>query len=116
MASGRRQSPPFALILVPTNRDMPIAACRVVGAHAILRGGSEMIPVDVAYGYGARPTERQMRAIGNAREVYGVRRIAFNVNERTLRIEYDASHLSENAVIGLLRDAGIDLREKCCLT
>ena len=80
------------------------------------RAGVEMTPVDIAYVYGAQPTESQMRAIGNAREVYGVRRIAFNVKERTLEVEYDASHLSENAVIGLLRDAGIDLREKCFLT
>jgi hypothetical protein len=75
-----------------------------------------MTLVDIAYGYGAQPTESQMRALGNAREVYGVRRIVFNEKERTLRVEYDASHLSESAVVGLLRDAGIDLREKCILT
>jgi hypothetical protein len=80
------------------------------------RAGVEMTPVDIAYVYGAQPTESQMRAIGTVREVYGVHRIAFNVKERMLRVEYDASHLSENSVIGLLRDAGIDLREKCLLT
>jgi hypothetical protein len=95
---------------------MLIAVCRVVVAHAIPKGGFEMTLVDIAYGYGAQPTERQMRAIDNARDVYGVRRIAFNDKERTLRVEYDASHLSESAVLGLLRDAGIDLREKCLLT
>ena len=74
-----------------------------------------MTPVDIAYGYGAHPTEQQMRAIGNAREVYGVRQIVFNDKERTLRVEYDASHLSERVVAGLLRSAGIDLLGKLAL-
>jgi len=59
-----------------------------------------------------------MRAIGSVREVCGIRRIPLNEKERTLRVEYDASHLSESAVAGLLRSAGIDLLEKlvlaCC--
>jgi hypothetical protein len=41
-----------------------------------------------------------MRAIGSMREVYGIRRIAFNEQERTLRVEYDGSHLSESVVAG----------------
>jgi hypothetical protein len=45
----------------------------------------------------------------------GIRHIAFNEKERTLRVEYDASHMSESAVARLLRDAGIDLCEKLVL-
>jgi len=49
-------------------------------------------------------------------KVYGIRRIAFNEKERTLRVEYDVSHLSESAVAGLVRSVGLDLREKLVLT
>lgn len=49
--------------------------------------------MDVAFRCGAQPGETQMRAISSVREVYGIRRIAFNEKERTLRVEYDASHL-----------------------
>jgi hypothetical protein len=75
-----------------------------------------MTLMDVAFRYGAQPGETQMRAIGSVREVYGIRRIAFNEKERTLRVEYDASHLSESVVASLVRSAGIDLLEKVALT
>ncbi len=75
-----------------------------------------MTLIDVAFHYGAQPEEIQMRAIGNVREVYGIRFIAFNEKERTLRVEYDASHLSESVVASLVRSAGIDLLEKVALT
>jgi hypothetical protein len=78
--------------------------------------GRRMTLMDVAFRYGAQPGETQMRAIGSVREVYGIRRIAFNEKERTLRVEYDASHLSESVVAGLVRSAGIDLLEKVALT
>ena len=71
-----------------------------------------MTAVDVVFRYGAQPGEREMRAIQSAREVYGVRRISFNERERTVRVEYDASRLSESVVLGLLRRAGIDVKEK----
>ena len=75
-----------------------------------------MTLLEVAFRYGAQPGETQMQAIGSVREVYGIRRIAFNEKERTLRVEYDASHLSESVVAGLLRSAGLDLWEKPVLT
>ena len=75
-----------------------------------------MTLMDVAFRYGTQPGETQMRAIGSVREVYGIRRIAFNEKERTLRVEYDASHLSESGVASLMRSAGIDLSEKVALT
>jgi len=75
-----------------------------------------MTLMDVAFRCGAQPGETQMRAIGSVREVYGIRHIAFNEKERTLRVEYDASHLSESVVASLVRSAGIDLLEKVALT
>jgi hypothetical protein len=67
-----------------------------------------MTLLEVAFRCGAQPDEDQTRAIARVREVYGIRRVAFNERERTLRIEYDASRLSESVVAGLLRSAGID--------
>jgi len=74
-----------------------------------------MTYLDVAYRYGATPGEREMRAIDGIREVYGVRSIAFNEKERSVRVEFDASRLKEDAIAGLLRQAGIDVREKLAL-
>jgi len=74
-----------------------------------------MTYLDVAYRYGAIPGEREMRAIDGVREVYGVRGIEFNEKERTVRVGFDASRLKEDAIAKLLRQAGIDLREKLAL-
>jgi copper chaperone CopZ len=53
-----------------------------------------------------------MRAIDGMREVYGVRRVQFNKAERTVRVEFDASRLKADAVAKLLRQAGVDVRER----
>jgi hypothetical protein len=74
-----------------------------------------MTYLDVAYRYGASPGEREMRAIDGVREVYGVRKIEFDEKERNVRVEFDASRLNEDAVAKLLRQAGIDVREKLAL-
>ena len=74
-----------------------------------------MTTLEVAFRYGARPGEREMRAIDGVREVYGIRKISFNEKDRTVRIEFDASRLKEDAVAKLLREAGIDLRERLAL-
>jgi hypothetical protein len=74
-----------------------------------------MTQMEVVYRYGASPTEAEMRAIDNLRDVYGVRKIAFNEKERTVRIEYDASRFKEPVLASLLRRAGIDIEEKLVL-
>ena len=74
-----------------------------------------MTSLDVVFRYGAPPTEGSMRAVDSVREVYGIRRIQFNGREHTLRVEFDASRLNESTVAGLLRRAGIDVREKLAL-
>jgi hypothetical protein len=71
-----------------------------------------MTYLDVAFRYGATPGEREMRAIDGMREVYGIRKVDFNEKERTVRVEFDASRLNEDAVAKLLRQAGINLRER----
>jgi len=74
-----------------------------------------MTTLEVAFRYGATPGEREMRAIDGVREVYGIRKISFNEKDRTVRIEFDASRLKEDAVAKLLRQAGMDLPEGLAL-
>lgn len=74
-----------------------------------------MTQLEVAYRYGRSPGESELRAIDNIREVYGVRRITFNERERIVRVEFDASRFKDPVVAGLLRKAGLDLREKLAL-
>ena len=75
-----------------------------------------MTALDVVYRYGLPPREAQMRALDSLREVYGIRRITFDEQERTVRVEFDASRLAEETVAALLRRAGLDIREKLVLT
>ena len=56
-----------------------------------------------------------MRAMDAVREVYGIRRIEFNETERTVRVEFDASRLSDDVVAKLLKHTGLDVREKLAL-
>jgi hypothetical protein len=74
-----------------------------------------MTQMEVQYRYGDRPSEREMRAIDAIREVYGIRRIAFDEKEHTVRVEFDASRFKEPVVAGLLRRAGVDIRERLIL-
>lgn len=74
-----------------------------------------MTYMDVAYRYGSTPGEREMQAIDGMREVYGIRKVDFQEKDKTVRVEYDASRLSEGAVAKLLRQAGIDVRERLVL-
>lgn len=70
-----------------------------------------MTQLDVLYRYGAAPTEAAILAIAKIREVYGVRRIDFREAEKTVRIEYDATRLTEPVIHQLLRRAGLDIVE-----
>jgi len=74
-----------------------------------------MTYLDVVFRYGATPGESELRAIDNMREVYGVRRVLFNEKERTVRVEFDASRLKQDAIARLLRQAGIDVGEPLAL-
>jgi len=74
-----------------------------------------MTQMEVAYRYGSAPGEAQMRALDNAREVYGVRRITFDEKQRIVKVEFDASRFKEPVIAGLLRRAGLDIGEKLAL-
>ena len=74
-----------------------------------------MTYLDVVFNYGAIPGETEMRAIDTMREVYGIRQVQFNAKQRTVRVEFDASRLKQEAVVKLLRNAGVDVREQVAL-
>jgi hypothetical protein len=71
-----------------------------------------MTTVDVTYHYGAPPRERSILALAGVREVYGIRRVDLDERASTIRIEYDATRLSEPVVRQLLRRAGLELMDK----
>ena len=74
-----------------------------------------MTQLDVVYRYRTPPGRKGTRAIDSIREVYGVRRIQFNEKEHTVKVEFDASRLSEETIASLLRRAGLDILEKLTL-
>jgi hypothetical protein len=71
-----------------------------------------MTQLEVLYRYEQHPTEAAMLALGNAREVYGVRRIHIDKEWKTILVEYDATRLNKQVVSQLLRRAGVDLVEE----
>jgi hypothetical protein len=75
-----------------------------------------MTQLDVLYRYGVQPDERAVLALSKARDVYGVRRMEFNEAEKTVRVEYDASRLTEAVINQLLRRAGLDIVETVSMT
>ncbi|HEY5212418.1 MAG TPA: hypothetical protein VIJ38_05280 [Acidobacteriaceae bacterium] len=74
-----------------------------------------MTQLDVMYRYGAAPAEAAIMALGRVREVYGVRRLELNEAEKTVRVEYDATRLTEPIVHQLLRRTGLDVVERVSL-
>jgi hypothetical protein len=74
-----------------------------------------MTQLEVVYRYGNPPTEAEMRALSALREVYGIRRLKFNTEEKIVRVEFDASRFKEPVIAGLLRGAGLDVKEKLVL-
>ena len=71
-----------------------------------------MTQLDIAFRYGTPPGENELHALTYARDVYGIRKIEFDETQQIVRVEYDASRLSEETVAAILRRAGMDLREK----
>lgn len=71
-----------------------------------------MTTVEVLYRYAQHPSEAAMIALGNTREVYGIRRVVLDAEWRTIRVEYDATRLSRPVVWRLLCGAGISIVEE----
>ncbi len=71
-----------------------------------------MTQLEVLYRYESHPTETAMFALGKLHEVYGIRRIQVSEEWKTIRIEYDATRLSQPTVLQMLRCTGIDIVEE----
>jgi len=71
-----------------------------------------MTQLDVLYRYGVPPTESATLAMAKVREVYGIRRMELDETKKTVKVEYDASRLTEPVIHELLRRAGIDIVER----
>ena len=75
-----------------------------------------MTTVDLVLRYAAPPTEGVTFALANTRVVYGIRRLSFDRENHTLRVEYDATRLNAGTVIKLVRNAGLQVIEEVPLT
>ena len=69
-----------------------------------------MTNVEIRYTYGMSPDEAVMRGIDNIREVYGIRRLSFDEQARSVNVEYDATRLNPATIASLLRRAGLDVQ------
>jgi len=71
-----------------------------------------MTNVDILFRYNTPPTEAAIFALANTRDVYGIRRLVFDRDAHTLRVEYDATRLNAAAVAKLVRQAGLDIDQE----
>lgn len=74
-----------------------------------------MTYLENSYRYQNTPGENELRAIDSMREVYGIQRVQFNEKDRVVRVLFDASRMKSDAVIKMLRQAGIDVQEPFAL-
>lgn len=71
-----------------------------------------MTQLEALYRYEGHPTEFAMAALGNLREVYGIRRIKLDEEWNTVRVEYDATRLSSPTIFQMLRQTGLAVVEQ----
>jgi len=71
-----------------------------------------MTQLEVLYRYEYHPSESVMLALGRLREVYGIRGMKLDPEQRTILVEYDATRLSHPVVAELLRRAGLSIEEE----
>lgn len=71
-----------------------------------------MTTVEIVLRYAVPPTKAVAIALANTREVYGIRRLCFDREAGTLRVEYDATRLNAAAVTQLVRKAGLQVIEE----
>ncbi len=71
-----------------------------------------MTTVDVTYHFIAPPRESSVLALASLREVYGIRQMHVDERARMIRIEYDATRLTDQILRQLLRRTGLELQEQ----
>ena len=68
-----------------------------------------MTQLDVLYRYDPPPSEAATLALSKVRDVYGVRKLELDEAAKTIRVEYDATRLTESVIHQLLRRAGLNI-------
>jgi hypothetical protein len=71
-----------------------------------------MTTVEILYRYTTPPTESMTFALAGTRDVYGIRRISIDADNRTLRVEFDATRLNAATVTKLIRTTGLEIAEE----
>lgn len=74
-----------------------------------------MTQLDALYRYEYHPSEAVMSALGKMREVYGIRAMKLDPDQRTILVEYDATRLTNLVVGELLRRSGLSIEEELSL-
>jgi hypothetical protein len=74
-----------------------------------------MTTVEILFKYATPPTEAAVFALAGTKDVYGIRRLSFDREARTLRIEYDATRLTAAAVASMVRESGLDVEAELSL-
>jgi hypothetical protein len=74
-----------------------------------------MTTVEILFKYATPPSEAAVFALASTKDVYGIRRLSFDREARTLLIEYDATRLTPAAVAKLVRESGLDVEDELSL-
>ena len=77
--------------------------------------GAMTTNVDVLFRYEQHPSESAISALAKVHEVYGIRRLGLNEDEKTVRVEFDATRLDRQGIQRLLRRAGFAIVEEVSL-
>jgi hypothetical protein len=71
--------------------------------------------LDALFRYDLHPAESTMAALGKVHEVYGIRRLTIDEQQKTVRVEFDFTRLNRAVVAQLLRRTGLDIVEEISL-
>jgi len=71
-----------------------------------------MTTVEISFRFNGQPSESELFALANAREVYGIRRLSFDRTAGTLLVEYDATRLNAAMVTQLVLRSGLEVIEE----
>jgi len=74
-----------------------------------------MTQLDALFRYEYHPSEAVVSALGRMREVYGIRGLKLNPEQRTVWVEYDGTRLTNVVVAELLRRAGLSIEAELSL-
>jgi hypothetical protein len=70
-----------------------------------------MTLLQATFPYRPPVTERELIALNDVREVYGIRLVKFDKGRETITVEYDASRLKRSDLVFILRTAGIRIED-----